>query len=71
MKTNIYPSLQFAICNNPAIAAAHGYWQDDGFGTLIDTITMGINDVNRTCYLYAFLERDHLMVYNPLFYGIH
>jgi len=70
MTTNTYPSLQFAICNNPAVAAAHGYWQDDGFGTLIDTLPLRINDGNKICYLYAFLEREYV-VHNPLFYGSH
>ena len=71
MTTNTYKSLQLAICNNPAVAAAHRYGQDDGFGNLIDTVGLCMDDGDRTCYLYAFIERDHLMVYNPLFYGIH
>ena len=69
--TATYPRLLDTIRTNPAVFAAHNYWQDDGFGNLIDTVGMCIDEGNRTCYLYAFLERDHLMVYNPLFYGIH
>lgn len=71
MKTNTYPSLMITLRSNPAVAAAHSYDQDDGFGNLIDTVGMCIDDGNRTCYLYAFVEREHLMIYNPIFYGSH
>ena len=69
--TMTYPSLTEAIKTNPAVFAAHSYWQDDGFGNLIDTIGLCLDDGNRTCYLYAFLEREDLMIYNPSFYGSH
>ena len=71
MTANTYPSLQSAICSNPAVAAADNYWQDDGFGTLIDTFNMCMDDENRTCYLFAFIEQDDLMIHNPIFYGSH
>ena len=71
MKTNTYPSLCETAQTNPAVAAAYSFKQDDGFGNLIDTVSMCYNDENRICYLYAFLEREHRMTYNPLFYGIH
>ena len=69
--TMTYPRLLDTIRTNPAVFATHNYWQDDGFGNLIDTVGLCIDEGNRTCYLYAFLEREHLMIYNPLFYGIH
>lgn len=71
MKTNTYPSLCETAQTNPAVAAAYSFKQDDGFGNLIDTVSMCYNDENRICYLYAFLEREHRMTYNPLFYGSH
>ena len=71
MKTNTYPSLTITLRSNPAVAAANDYWQDDSFGNLIDTFGMCIDDGNKICYLYAFLEREHLMTYNPIFYGEH
>ena len=71
MTTNTYPSLAITICANPAVAAAHNYKQDDGFGNLIDTIGLCREDVDRTCYLYAFLEREHLMTYDAIFYSSH
>ena len=69
--TMTYPHLSDTVQTNPAVAAAYSYKQDDGFGNLIDTVGLCIDDGNRTCYLYAFIERDHLMIYNPLFYGEH
>ena len=71
MTTNTYPSLTITLRSNPAVAAAYSFKQDDGFGNLIDTVSMCYNDENRICYLYAFLEREHLMTYNPIFYGEH
>ena len=71
MKTNTYPYLQITLRSNPAVAAAHSYWQDDGFGNLIDTVGLCMDDRDRTCYMYAFIEREHRMTYNPLFYGSH
>ena len=71
MKTNTYPSLCETVQTNPAVAAAYSYKQDDGFGNLIDTVSMCYNDGNKTCYLYAFMEREHLMTYNPIFYSSH
>ena len=69
--TMTYPRLADTLKTNPAVAAAYNYKQDDGFGNLIDTVSMCYNDENRTCYLYAFLEREHLMTCNPIFYGSH
>ena len=69
--TMTYPRLADTIKTNPAVAAAHNYWQDDSFGNLIDTFGMCIYDRNKTCYMYAFIEREHRMTYNPLFYGSH
>ena len=69
--TMTYPHLSDTMQTNPAVAAAYSYKQDDGFGNLIDTISMCYHDENRTCYLYAFLEREHLMTYSPIFYGEH
>ena len=69
--TMTYPRLSDTIKTNPAVAAAHSYWQDDGFGNLIGTVDLCMDDGDRTCYLYAFIERDHLMIYNPIFYGSH
>ena len=71
MTTNTYPSLTITLRSNPAVAAAYSYKQDDGFGNLIDTVSMCYNDENRTYYLYAFMEREHRMTYNPIFYGSH
>ena len=71
MTTNTYPYLQITLRSNPAVAAAHNYWQDDSFGNLIDTFGMCIDDGNKTCYMYAFIEREHRMTYNPIFYGSH
>ena len=71
MTTNTYPSLTITLRSNPAVAAAYSYKQDDGFGNLIDTVSMCYNDGNKTCYLYAFLEREHLMTCNPIVYGEH
>jgi len=47
MKTNTYPSLE-TVQTNPAVAAAYSYKQDDGFGNLIDTVGLCIDDGNRT-----------------------
>ena len=69
--TMTYPRLADTLKTNPAVAAAYSYKQDDGFGNLIDTVSMCYNDENRTYYLYAFLEREHLMTYNPIFYSSH
>ena len=69
--TMTYPHISDTVQTNPAVAAAYSYKQDDGFGNLIDTVDLCMDDGDRTCYLYAFIERDHLMIYNPLFYGIH
>ena len=69
--TMTYPHLSDTVQTNPAVAAAYSYKQDDGFGNLIDTVDLCMDDGDRTCYLYAFIERDHLMIYNPLFYGEH
>ena len=71
MTTNTYPSIAITIRTNPAVAAAYDYWQDDGFGTLIDTFGLCIADRDRTRYMYAFIEREHRMTYNTLFYGSH
>ena len=71
MKTNTYPHLADTIKTNPAVAAAHRYEQDDGFGNLIDTFNLCLKDDNRTCYLYAFLEHEDNMSYNHIFYGEH
>ena len=69
--TMTYPHLSDTVQTNPAVAAAYSYKQDDGFGNLIDTVGLCMDDGDRTCYLYAFLEREHLMTYNPIFYGEH
>ena len=71
MTANTYPSLAITMRSNPAVAAAYSYWPDDGFGNLISTVGLCIADGDRTCYLFAFIERDHLMIHNPLFYGSH
>lgn len=71
MTTNTYPYLLRTILANPAVVAALSYWQDDGFGTLIDTFDLYMNDENITCYLYAFIERADDLIHNPLFYGSH
>ena len=71
MTTNTYPSLIITLRSNPAVAAARNYWQDDSFGNLIYAFGMCIDDGDSTCYLYAFLEREYLMTYNPIFYGSH
>ena len=69
--TMTYPHLSDTVQTNPAVAAAYSYKQDDGFGNLIDTVGLCMDDGDKTCYLYAFLEREHLMTYNPIFYGEH
>ena len=69
--TITYRQIADTIKTNPAVAAAHSYKQDDGFGNLIDTVSMCRDDENRTCYMYAFIERDHFVIYNPIFYGEH
>ena len=69
--TLTYPRLSDTIKTNPAVAAAHSYHQDDGFGNLLDTLGLCMENGNRTCYLYAFIERDYIMDYNPIFYGSH
>ena len=69
--TMTYPHLSDTVQTNPAVAAAYSYKQDDGFGNLIDIVGLCMDDGNKTCYLYAFLEREHLMTYNPIFYGSH
>ena len=71
MKTNTYPYLTITLRSNPAVAAAHSYWQDDSFGNLIYTFGMCIDDGNKTCYMYAFLEREDRIAYNPIFYSSH
>ena len=71
MKTNTYPYLTITLRSNPAVAAAYNYWQDDSFGNLIDTFGMCLADENKACYMWAFIEREHRMTYNPLFYGEH
>ena len=71
MTANTCHSLPRTILANPAAAAALSCWQDDGFGTLIDTFDLCMNDENRTCYLYAFIERADDLTHNPLFYGSH
>ena len=69
--TMTYPHLSDTVQTNPAVAAAYSFKQNDGFGNLIDTVSMCYNDENRICYLYAFLEREHLMTYKAIFYGEH
>ena len=69
--TMTYPHLSDTVQTNPAVAAAYSYKQDDGFGNLIDTVGLCMDDGNKTFYLYAFLEREHLMTYNPIFYSSH
>ena len=69
--TMTYPHLSDTVQTNPAVAAAYSYKQDDGFGNLIDTVGLCRYDGYRTCYMYAFIERDHLMAYNPIFYSSH
>jgi len=66
-----YPHLSDTVQTNPAVAAAYSYKQDDGFGNLIDTVGLCMDDGDRTCYLYAFLEREDCIAYNPIFYGSH
>ena len=69
--TMTHPRLADTLKTNPAVAAAYNYKQDDGFGNLIYAFGMCIDDGDSTCYLYAFLEREHLMTCNPIFYGEH
>ena len=71
MKTITYPHISDTIKTNPAVAAIYSYNQDDGFGNLIDTIDLCLTDKNKNIYIHAFLEREHLMIYNSLFYGSH
>ena len=68
---NHRPSMFDCLYTNPFIATAYSYNQDDGFGNLIDTVSVCMDDGNSAYYLYAFLERDHLMIYNPIFYSSH
>ena len=68
MKTNTYPSLPEAIELNPAIASVHSYYQDDGFGNLVDTVGFCLKDRSVTYYVYAFLERD---TDTTIYYGSH
>ena len=57
--------------NNPFIAAAHSFNQDDGFGNQIDTMRLCIDDPYKTCYIYAWLEREEYLAYSPIYYGEH
>ena len=59
------------IRNNPFIAAAHSYNQDDGFGNQVDTLRLSFDDPHRTCYIYAWLEREEYLIYSPTYYGEH
>ena len=59
------------IRNNPFIATAHSFNQDDGFGNQIDTMRLCIDDPYRTCYVYAWLERKEYLAYSPIYYGEH
>ena len=69
--TMTYPHLSDTVQTNPAVAAAYSYKQDDGFGNLIDIVGLCMDDGDKTCYLYAFLEREHLMTYDAIFYSSH
>ena len=65
------PSMTICLRNNPFIAAAHSYNQDDGFGNQVDTMRLSFDDPHRTCYIYAWLEREEYLIYSPIYYGEH
>ena len=67
----IYANLASNFASNPFIETALDYWQDDGFGNQIDTLSLCYNDPDRTCYIYAWLEREEYLIYSPIYYGEH
>ena len=69
--TITYPRLSDTIKTNPAFAAVYSYNQDDGFGNQIDTRRMCFDDPHKTCYIYAWLEREEYLIYSPIYYGEH
>ena len=68
---NCRPSIPDRLINNPFIAAAHSFCQDDGFGNQVDTMRLSFDDPHRTCYIYAWLEREEYLSYSPIYYGEH
>lgn len=63
-------SLALAMTRSPQAAAMFNYWQDDGFGNLIDTTYLCFNDPTRTAYLMNLLGFDCVYKY-PCQYGSH
>lgn len=59
-----------AIQLNPIFVAANSYWQDNGFGELIDTLDLCLADGNRTVYILQFLELIYLTD-KPSLYSAH
>lgn len=59
-----------AIQLNPVYVATNSYWQDNGFGELIDTLDLCLADTNRTVYILQFLELIYLTD-KPSLYSAH
>lgn len=59
-----------AIQLNPVYVATNSYWQDNGFGELVDTLDLCLADGNRTVYMLQFLELIYLTD-KPSLYSAH
>ncbi len=59
-----------AIQLNPVYVATNSYWQDNGFGELIDTLDLCLADTNMAVYILQFLELIYLTD-KPSLYSAH
>ena len=64
--------IEASHCDFPQILHIWSYDQDDGFGNIINTLDMCIDDPTHTVYITNFLGYDSICAeFSPCQYGEH